>query len=63
VPRSNRLEDRIRTLSELLVTAEGDEFQRLAVELRSAISEHIERIRKRLRQYPLADDKRSPDGS
>ena len=50
-------------MSEQLVTAEGDEFQRLAAELRSAISEHIERIRKRLRQYPLADDKRSPDSS
>jgi hypothetical protein len=49
------LEDRIRTLSEELLQAEGEEFQRLALELRAAITEHIERIRSRLAQYPLAD--------
>ena len=57
-----RLEDRIRTLSEELLRAEGEEFQRIAVELRAAITEHIERIRSRLAQYPLADDRRSEDG-
>ena len=56
----NRLEDRIRTLSEKLVQADGDEFQRLAVELRAAITEHIECIRARLAQYPLAEERRSP---
>ena len=55
----NRLEDRIRTLSERLLEAEGEEFHRVALELRAAISEHIERIRSRLAQYPLADDRRS----
>lgn len=59
MPRHNRLEDRIRTLSEELLQAEGEEFQRLALELRAAITEHIERIRSRLAQYPLADDRRS----
>jgi hypothetical protein len=29
------------------------------VELRSAITEHIERIRARLVKYPLADERRS----
>jgi len=55
----NRLEDRIRTLSEELLRAEGEEFQRLALELRAAINAHIERIRARLAQYPVADDRRS----
>jgi hypothetical protein len=60
VEPQNRLEDRIRTLSAKLLQAEDEEFQRLAVELRAAITEHIERIRSRLAQYPLADDRRSP---
>ena len=59
MPTANRLEDRIRTLSEKLLKAEGKEFHRLAVELRTAITEHIERIRVRLAQYPVADDRRS----
>ena len=59
----NRLEDRIRLLSEQLLKAEGEEFEHIAVELRAAINEHIERIRARLRQYPLADDRRSTDDS
>lgn len=58
---ANRLEDRIRILSEKLVKAEGEAFESLAVELRAAITEHIERIRSRLAQYPLADDKRKPN--
>ena len=59
VPPQNRLEDRIRTLSEKLLQADGEEFQLLAVELRSAIKEHIERMRSRLAQYPLGGDRRS----
>lgn len=39
VPHSNRLEDRIRNLSEKLVEAKGEEFHRLSVELRSAITD------------------------
>ena len=58
----NRLEDRIRTLSEELLRAEGEEFQRVAVELRAAITEHIARIRSRLVEYPLSDERRSEDG-
>lgn len=58
----NRLEDRIRTLSEELLRAEGDEFQRIAIELRAAISAHIERIRSRLAEYPQSDDRRSQEG-
>lgn len=58
----NRLEDRIRTLSEELLRAEGDEFGRIAIELRAAITAHIDRIRSRLAEYPLSDDRRSQGG-
>jgi hypothetical protein len=53
------VEDRIRSLSEKLLQTDGEEFQRLALELRATITEHIERIRSRLADYPLADDGRS----
>ena len=61
--RSNRVEDRIRTLSARLVETEeeGDEFLRLASELRAAITEHIEHIRARLAKYPLGTDRRTHD--
>jgi hypothetical protein len=61
VPRYFRLEDRIRSLAKKLVEAEGKEFQRLAIELRTAISEHIERSRTRLAQYPSVHNRRSAD--
>jgi hypothetical protein len=41
VLRSRRLEDHIRTLSEKLAKAQGEEFHQLAIELRTAISDHI----------------------
>jgi len=59
--RTNRLEDRIRTLSKQLVEVEGVEFERIALELRTAITEYVERIRARLAQYPLADGRRSSE--
>ncbi len=58
----NRLEDRIRTLSDELLRGEGEEFQRIAIELRAAITAHVERIRSRLAEYPLSDERRSEDG-
>ena len=54
-----RLEDQIRILSKKLLLAEGEDFHDLAAELRAAIAEHVKRIRTRLNQYPLADDRRS----
>jgi hypothetical protein len=55
-----RLEDQIRILSKkLLLGAEGEDFHDLAAELRAAIAEHVKRMRTRLNQYPLADDRRS----
>ena len=49
---SRRSEDRIRSLSEKLLKAEGEEFYRLAAELRAAISKHIEGVRTKLAEYP-----------
>jgi signal transduction histidine kinase len=63
VLRSRRLEDHIRTLSEKLTKAQGEEFHQLALELRTAISDHVGRIRARLPRYPLADDRRQSDKS
>jgi len=61
MPRCLRLEDRIRSLSKKLVEAEDKEFQRLAIELRTAISEYIERFRTRLSQYPWIHSRRFDD--
>jgi hypothetical protein len=63
VLRSRRLEDHIRTLSEKLAKAQGEEFHQLALELRTAISDHVGRIRARLPRYPVADDRRLSDRS
>ena len=60
MPRSNRLEDRIRSLSEDLVKAEGEDFHRIASELQTALSEHVERMRLKLSLYPLSGDRRTP---
>jgi len=59
VSDSRRLDDRIRELSQELLRAEGEEFQRIAAELRSTISEQVERIR----ATSLEHGRRSPDKS
>jgi len=61
MPHHLRLEDRIRSLSKKLVEAEGKEFQRLAIELRTAISEYVERLRARLSRYPSVHSRRFDD--
>jgi len=61
MPRCLRLEDRIRSLSKKLVEAEGKDFQHLAIELRTAISEYIARFRTRLSQYPSIHSRRFDD--
>ena len=61
MPRYLRLEDRVRSLSKKLVEAEGKEFQRLAIELRAAISEYVERFRTRLSRYPWVHSRRFDD--
>jgi signal transduction histidine kinase len=55
---SRRSEDRIRSLSEKLLKAEGEEFYRLAAELRAAISKHIEGVRTKLAEYPPTHHRR-----
>jgi hypothetical protein len=54
-----RLEDRIREQCLRLITCENGEFQQLAVELRASLSEHIERLRAKLADYPAAIERRS----
>jgi signal transduction histidine kinase len=63
VQPSNRLEDHIKNLSAKLLKAEGQEFHRLAAELRSALSKHVVGAKVRLGQYPFADERRSRDES
>jgi hypothetical protein len=58
-----RLEDRIREQCSRLITCENDEFKQLAVELRVSLSEHIERLRAKLVDYPAAIERRSYSSS
>jgi len=54
-----RLEDKIRGLCARVVSAKGDEELRSSlVELRSALREHIERVRSRLAAYPFGVERR-----
>jgi signal transduction histidine kinase len=55
---SRRSEDRIRSLSEKLLKAEGEEFYSLAAELRAAISKHIDGVRTKLAEYPAPHHRR-----
>jgi hypothetical protein len=55
------LEDRIRELCDKLISAEdgSPEFEIAASNLRTALSEHVKRIRAKFRDYPLTSDRRS----
>jgi hypothetical protein len=55
-----RLEDRIRDLcAKLIVAGDGKpEFESLAHELREALRKYTERIRAKLRDYPIANERR-----
>jgi len=57
---NRRLEDRIRQLCEALIATDDDaeEFPFLAVELKSSLKEHIERIRSQVVAYPPGKDRR-----
>ena len=54
------MEDLIRALCQRLIESDenSDEFRTIAAELQSALSKHIERIRGRLKHYPLAQETR-----
>jgi hypothetical protein len=57
---ARRVEDRIRKLcSELLATSGEEELGRILVELREALHEHIERLRKRCGAYPFLVERRA----
>jgi len=55
------MEDHVRRLSEKVIKADAnsEEFQAAIVELRSAISKHIENLRQKLHKYPLSEDRRN----
>ena len=55
------MEDKIRRLSQKVIEADegSEEFQAAIVELRAAISRHVDHLRQRLYQYPLSEDKRA----
>ncbi len=54
-----RLEDRIRSLCARAIQTEGEEELRpLLNELRAALRDHVERIRKRFGDYPAAIERR-----
>ena len=57
---NRRLKDRIRQLCEALIATDDDaeEFPFLAVELKSSLKEHIERIRSQVVAYPPGKDRR-----
>jgi hypothetical protein len=55
-----RLADHIRTLCSKLINAEDEEeFESLATELRASLKEHVERLRSKLRDYPVTVERRS----
>jgi hypothetical protein len=55
-----RMEDKIRNLCKLIVSAKGDdEANVIVVELREALHQHIERLRERVADYPIVTERRS----
>ena len=59
MPLHRRLEDKIRALCEKLIASNQEgEFLTISAELQSALSEHVEELRTRLKTYPLNQDRR-----
>jgi hypothetical protein len=58
-----RLEDRIRLLCQRLIAAPQNtpEFELAATELRTALKNHFERMRGKLREYPIAKERRADE--
>ena len=58
------MEDHIRNLCQKLIEADegSDDYKAVASELQAALSKQIGQIRKRLKDYPLAKERRSIDG-
>jgi len=48
------MEDKIRSLcTQILATKDDDKLRPILVELRDALHQHIQRLRGRLREYPI----------
>jgi hypothetical protein len=55
-----RLEDKIRALSARAIAAvDSDELKPVIRELRAALKEHVQRLRKRAAEMPLPRDRRN----
>ena len=55
-----RMEDKIRRLSEQLLAAQDDqELTAILAELRTALHQHVERLRARVATYPIVVERRS----
>lgn len=54
------MEDHVRNLCQKLIETDesSEEFRAVAAELQAAISRHVGEIRKRLKNYPLAEQER-----
>lgn len=61
VPPARRMEDHVRHLCQRVIESDenSEVFRTSIVELRTAISTHIEDLRQKLKKYPLAQERRS----
>lgn len=57
------MEDHIRALCQRLIDADenSDDFLTISAELRAALSKQIEQVRARLKNYPLAQERRASE--
>lgn len=56
-----RMEDQIRSLCQKAINSDenSEEFRTSILDLRAAISTHIDELRLKLKKYPLAQERRS----
>ena len=57
------MEDCIRNLCQKLIEADdgGEEFKKIAAELQAALPKQIGQMRERIKNFPLAQERRSID--
>jgi hypothetical protein len=53
-----RTEDKVRSLCTQILAVKDDELRPILVELRDALHQHVERLRGRLLEYPIALERR-----
>jgi hypothetical protein len=57
--QSRRLEDRIRELcAKAVATPESRDLNEITQQLKTALHEHAQRVRKRLLKFPIPSDRR-----